>query len=103
MGGAAQTIPSGRAANDANTLNFAQRLQRELASEDGIGPRATFTVSPLASLEDLCTTHDRNYVARYFEGRFTDVRLCFVTRSRLLVISPPRVNKIIISLEIAVK
>ena len=77
MDGASQAIKSGRAANDANTLTFAQGLQRELANEDGNGPRATFTVSPLASLEDLCTTHDRNYVARYFEGRFTDVRPLF--------------------------
>lgn len=47
-------------------------LQRELQlSEDEIGPRATFTVSPLASLEDLCTTHDPDYVQRYFDGRFT--------------------------------
>lgn len=90
MDGAGLTITLGRAANDADTLRFAQGLQRELASEDRTGPRATFTVSPLASLEDLCTTHDRNYVGRYFEGRFTEVRPCFMIR--LLVISLPDVN-----------
>lgn len=55
-----------------------QGLQRELRSgaEAGPLPRAqgVFHVSPLASLEDLQTTHDRGYVERYLQGRFTDVR-----------------------------
>ena len=48
-------------------------LQRELRHEGGGGSRATFSVSPLASLEDLCTTHKRGYVERYFRGHFTAV------------------------------
>ncbi|CAN0515272.1 unnamed protein product, partial [Scytosiphon promiscuus] len=48
-------------------------LQRELRPEGGGGSRATFSVSPLASLEDLCTTHKRGYVERYFQGQFTAV------------------------------
>lgn len=51
-----------------------QGLQGELAGE------ASFSVSPLATLEDLCTTHGRDYVQRYLENRFTDVSI-----TRLLV------------------
>lgn len=35
---------------------------------------ASFTKSPVATMEDLCTTHERQYVERYFDGLFTDVR-----------------------------
>lgn len=53
-----------------------QGLQREIGAggETISKARASFSVSPLASLEDLCTTHDRGYIERYFQGRFTPVR-----------------------------
>ncbi|CAM9476896.1 unnamed protein product [Scytosiphon promiscuus] len=49
------------------------RLVREgLQNQLEEGGRATFAVSPVATLTDLCTTHERGYVERYFQGRFTD-------------------------------
>ena len=47
-------------------LSCAQGLQGALKN-------ASFTRSPVATLEDLCTTHERRYVQRYFDGLFTDV------------------------------
>lgn len=51
-----------------------QGLQGELLDRENGIPAVSFAVSPTASLDDLCTTHDRGYVERYFEGRFTNVR-----------------------------
>ena len=51
----------------APPLEFPQGLQ-------GAIKNASFSVSPVATMEDLCTTHDRRYVQRYFDGLFTDVR-----------------------------
>ncbi|CAM9445002.1 unnamed protein product [Pylaiella littoralis] len=56
------------------------KLGGEEEEEEGktAGARATssfsarFSVSPVATLVDLCTTHQRSYVKRYLEGRFTD-------------------------------
>ncbi|CAM9811934.1 unnamed protein product [Ectocarpus sp. 8 AP-2014] len=47
-------------------------LQGELLGRENRIPAVSFAVSPTASLDDLCTTHDRGYVERYFEGRFTN-------------------------------
>eukprot|EP00752_Nemacystus_decipiens_P011629 g10324.t1 len=46
------------------------RLVRE--GLQGALKNASFSVSPVATMEDLCTTHDRRYVQRYFDGHFTD-------------------------------
>lgn len=71
-----------------------QGLQRELHNAGNAGgtPRATFNVSPLASLDDLCTTHDRGYVDRYFQGRFTDVRSSATTATRGLFLAGVRAS-----------
>lgn len=66
-----------------------QGLQRELGGggDTTSKPRASFFVSPLASLEDLCTTHDRGYVERYFQGRFTPVREKKTPHPRTMLVS----------------
>ena len=45
-----------------------ERLQAELGGSAGL---ATFEVSPLATSDELVTTHDDCYVKRYLEGEFT--------------------------------
>jgi acetoin utilization deacetylase AcuC-like enzyme len=50
------------------------QLQQQLdggSSSDSSQPLATFEVSPLATMQELATTHDEDYVRRYLAGEFT--------------------------------
>lgn len=48
------------------------RLVRELLQQrHATDPGVVFEVSPIATLEELATTHDREYVRRYLDNEFT--------------------------------
>ena len=47
------------------------RLVREVLQQRRAGDGVAFAVSPLATLDELATTHDREYVRRYLNNEFT--------------------------------
>lgn len=51
------------------------RMVRELLQQDQVSDRIAFSVSPIATVEELGTTHCLNYVSRFVEGRLSELEV----------------------------